>query len=51
LNVEAIGGGFNTPPNIPFTSFNIYFIPIPEPGSFALLGLGAAALLIFRRRK
>lgn len=51
LNVEAIGGGVNTPPNIPFTSFNIYFIPIPEPGSFALLGLGAAALLIFRRRK
>ena len=31
------------------TSFNLYLIP--EPGSFALLGLGAAALLIFRRRK
>jgi len=31
------------------TSFNLYFIP--EPGSFALLGLGAAAMLIFRRRK
>jgi hypothetical protein len=25
--------------------------PIPEPASFALAGLGAAALLIFRRRK
>lgn len=49
LNVQSIGGDFNAPPNIPFTSFNIYFIP--EPGSFALLGLGAAALLIFRRRK
>jgi len=30
------------------TSFNLYFIP--EPTSFALAGLGAAALLIFRRR-
>ncbi|HOM46793.1 MAG TPA: PEP-CTERM sorting domain-containing protein [Verrucomicrobiota bacterium] len=44
-----IGGLMIQPPNLPFTSFNIYFIP--EPGSFALLGLGAAALLIFRRRK
>jgi hypothetical protein len=26
-------------------------IPIPEPGTFALVGLGAAALMIFRRRK
>jgi hypothetical protein len=26
-------------------------IPIPEPSTFALAGLGAAALLIFRRRK
>jgi hypothetical protein len=25
--------------------------PVPEPGSFALLGLGAAAMMIFRRRK
>jgi hypothetical protein len=28
-----------------------YFQTIPEPSSFALAGLGAAALLIFRRRK
>jgi hypothetical protein len=34
---------------IPGLSFNLYFIP--EPTSFALAGLGAAALLIFRRRK
>jgi len=27
------------------------FVVIPEPGTFALAGLGAAAILIFRRRK
>jgi hypothetical protein len=32
-----------------FTGFAIQ--PIPEPATFALAGLGAAALLIFRRRK
>lgn len=31
------------------TSFNLVGI-VPEPTSFALLGLGAAAMLIFRRR-
>jgi len=51
FNVDSIGGDVNTPPFLTgLTSFNIYFV-IPEPGSFALLGLGAAALLIFRRRK
>jgi len=51
FTVNNIGGKFNTPPNIEpgLTSFNIF--PIPEPTSFALAGLGAAALLIFRRRK
>lgn len=29
----------------------IPLVPIPEPATFALAGLGAAALLIFRRRK
>lgn len=49
VNVALIGGDVNTPPNIGFTSFNLYFIP--EPSSMALAGLGAAALMIFRRRK
>jgi hypothetical protein len=31
--------------------FNLGLAPVPEPSSFALAGLGAAALLIFRRRK
>ncbi len=54
FNINSLGGGtvFPVYPNQvggALTSFNLYFIP--EPGSFALLGLGAAALLIFRRRK
>lgn len=50
FNVSSIGGDFNTPPYlVGFESFNIYYIP--EPSTMALLGLGAAALLIFRRRK
>lgn len=43
-----------TPPATPanlvgLTSFAV--VPVPEPSSFALAGLGAAALMIFRRRK
>ena len=43
-----------TPPATPanlvgLTSFAL--VSVPEPSSFALAGLGAAALLIFRRRK
>jgi len=37
---------------IPNGVFNgLVLAPIPEPSTFALAGLGAAALLIFRRRK
>jgi PEP-CTERM motif len=55
---QNMGGGLVTAPNMVNTadptqsvrSFNLYMI-IPEPTSAALLGLGAAAMLIFRRRK
>jgi len=49
LDIGPIGGT-GTPPNlVGLQSFNIY--TIPEPTTFALVGLGAASLLIFRRRK
>jgi hypothetical protein len=37
-------------PNTIFSPFTVG-TPVPEPGTFALAGLGAAALLLFRRRK
>ena len=44
---------FGSGPNFDFaTDSNIYIVATPEPGSFALLGLGLAACgLIIRRRK
>ncbi|MGA4643816.1 PEP-CTERM sorting domain-containing protein [Limisphaera sp. 4302-co] len=49
FNVAAIGGTFNTPPNlVGLQSFNIYYVP--EPGTLALLGLGALGLMVFRRK-
>jgi hypothetical protein len=45
----AVGGGSLPPKNlVGLESFNIAVVP--EPSSLALLGLGAAAMLIFRRR-
>jgi len=54
LTSAPLGGSLTdgTPvsnPSTTFTSFNIS--AVPEPTTFALAGLGAAALLIFRRRK
>jgi len=54
----AAGGGSPVPaPSFPLfggsglAGFNMNAVGVPEPTSMALAGLGAAALLIFRRRK
>jgi hypothetical protein len=50
FNLNAIGGTLNPAPTLNgLQSFNIFLVP--EPTTFALLGLGGAAVLIFRRRK
>jgi len=53
--LNAIGGAVNTPPNtvssIAGQGLQSFTLLIPEPTTVALAGLGAAALLIFRRRK
>jgi len=55
FTIQNIGGLVNTPPNIVSSvagqGLLSFGIAVPEPASFALAGLGAAALLIFRRRK
>jgi hypothetical protein len=47
--VDSLGNIVANPATIGWTSFNIY--AVPEPSTFVLAGLGAAGLLIFRRRK
>jgi hypothetical protein len=48
-NIGFVGG---TPPGPPGTSANSIglTVVVPEPSTFALAGIGAAAMLIFRRR-
>jgi len=53
---SVVTGGAGSPPTTPsplagLTSFNLNSGVVPEPSSLALAGLGAAALLVFRRRK
>lgn len=51
FNLNNIGGQVNQAPSLNgLVSFNIH-TTVPEPSTFALAGLGAAALLILRRRK
>jgi len=51
-----VGGGSTPVPTVLFGSapaapgFVLGTLPVPEPATFALCGLGAAALVIFRRR-
>jgi hypothetical protein len=53
--LQYIGGAIFTPPNvvssIPGEGLQSFSIVVPEPTTIALAGLGAAALLVFRRRK
>src|ERR1017187_3896309 len=51
FTVLSIGGNWNTPPSFLPMSFNLYGGFVPEPSTLALAGLGAAVMLVFRRRK
>lgn len=52
VNSTGNPGGSPATPASPLSSWNgNLLIPVPEPTTLALGGLGAAALLLFRRRK
>ncbi len=44
------GGSNGNPPQLTMDIDNISLVMVPEPATFALAGLGIAALLVFRRR-
>jgi len=52
---SVVTGGAGTPPSTPSALAGLTSLTlnsgVPEPSSLALAGLGAAALLVFRRRK
>jgi hypothetical protein len=49
--LQAIGGNVNTPPNIVGPGgMQSFSLSIPEPTTISIAGVGAAALLSFRRR-
>jgi len=48
----ALFGSSAGPSGTPIeTTTSLYIVSVPEPTTFAMMGLGAAAMLIFRRRK
>lgn len=54
FRIPATGNPISEPPTTPVSLDAmpaIVLSPVPEPGVFALAGLGLASLLIFRRRK
>jgi fermentation-respiration switch protein FrsA (DUF1100 family) len=48
LPLPTVFGAGNTPPYVQLAGFSI--VQVPEPGSLALVGMGLASLLVFRRR-
>jgi hypothetical protein len=46
---DASNAVFTVPNSVGFQSFSL--VSVPEPGTLALAGLGAASLLLFRRKK
>ena len=46
----AVGGLGNNGPGTGTSYLTLTFVAVPEPSAFALLGIGMASLLIFRRR-
>jgi len=51
VNYNSLPPPTASPLNMDSAGTDLVMMPVPEPSTFALAGLGAAALLIFRRRK